>query len=46
MAIQVLTNEKAVQDLFFDAWAKSYEEILGRKPSPKDIKKMYLNSLS
>ena len=37
MAIQVLTNEKAVQDLFFDAWAKSYEEILGRKPSPKDI---------
>tara|TARA_R110000751_G_scaffold73678_7_gene148981 strand:+ start:820 stop:1443 length:624 start_codon:yes stop_codon:yes gene_type:complete len=37
LAIQILNNEQAVQDLFFEAWAESYEEIIGRKPAPKDI---------
>ena len=37
MAIQVMTNEKALQDMFFDAWANSYEKILGSKPSPNTI---------
>ena len=37
MAIQVITNEQSVQKMFFDAWAESFEELLGRKPSPSDI---------
>ena len=32
-----MTNEQAVQKLFFDAWSESFEELFERKPSPSDI---------
>lgn len=32
-----MTNEQAVQKLFFDAWSESFEELFEKKPSPSDI---------
>ena len=32
-----MTNEQAVQKLFFDAWSESFEKLFEKKPSPSDI---------
>ena len=32
-----MTNEQAVQKLFFDAWSESFQKLLEKKPSPSDI---------